>query len=193
MPPSGRELHGVVQQVVEDRLQAGPVHGDGERAGGDVQRELDAGLLGPGGRAVGQLPGYGDQVGRLALAGRLAGLEARELKEVVREARETRGLDERLVDEPALVVARRLALGQLQVGLQRGERRADLVRRVGDEPAQGRHRRLHTGGHAVEGLAEAPDLVASGDGRAGAEVAGGHPVARVRERHYRPRDAPGDQ
>ncbi len=77
-----------------------------------------------------------------ALAGRLAGLEARQLEQVVREAGEAAGLGERPVDEPALVVARRLALGQLQVGLQRRERRADLVRRVGDEPAQRRHRGL---------------------------------------------------
>ena len=99
------------------------------------------------------------------------------------------GLGERQVDEAALVVALRFALGELEVGLQRRERRADLVRGVGDEAAQGGDGGLDARRHAVEGLAEAPDLVASGDGCAGAEVAGRHAVARLRERDDRPRDA----
>ena len=70
-------------------------------------------------------------------------------------------LHERAADQAALVVAGRLALGELEVGLQRRERRADLVGGIGDEAAQRRDRGLDARGHGVERLGEAPDLVAS--------------------------------
>ena len=87
-----------------------------------------------------------------------AALESRELQDAVGEAREAH----RLVadDAEALLVGRQHAvLHRLDGGLDRLQRRAQLVRDVGGEPALQLAVGLDSVGHLVERLPEEPDLV----------------------------------
>ena len=68
-------------------------------------------------------------------------------------------LRKRASDEAALVVGLGGFLGELEVCLEGGEWRADLVGGVGDKPAQRAHRDLDALGHAVEGVGQEADLV----------------------------------
>ena len=187
-----RELHRVVEQVGEHGLQPRPLDGHGERACGR-RRPRARRRPAPRGRRR-RPPARRATAARSVLCGAPPAGSPASRRESWRRLSES--VARRAVWTSARSTRRRssssdgLALGQLEVGLQRRERRADLVGRVGDEAAQRRHGGLHARRHAVEGLAEAPDLVAAGDGRAGAEVAAGHPVAGLRERDHRPRDAP---
>ena len=63
-------------------------------------------------------------------------------------------------------------LQHLDVRLHARQRRAQLVRRVRDEPALRLERLLECAEHRVEGAAEARELVAAADGHALARLAG---------------------
>ena len=114
----------------------------------------------------------------LALAPRL--VAARELDQVGDEHPELGRLLLDVVQQPrALVRRQRLGLGQhLDVGAQAGDRRAQLVRGVGDELALGGDRALERVEHRVEVLGQLADLVVGLDLDPAAEVLGGGDVAR---------------
>ena len=117
------------------------------------------------------------------------GLDARQPQQALRQRLEPARLAERPQHQAALVVGGRGLLGEFEVGLEGGQRRADLVRGVGDEPAQRDDGGLVALGHGVEGVGEATELVTARDRRARREVALGHAVARLGERGERAGDA----
>ena len=147
----------------------------------DVHREVDAGLLAREATPSASSRATAAMSAALQLGGRARPPRGVRAAAGCRRGRQPGGLVERPAHQAALVVGLRFAFCEFEVGLQRRERRADLVRRVGDEASQRGDGRLDARRHAVEGLAEAPDLVAAGDGGAGAEVAGRHAVARLCE------------
>jgi hypothetical protein len=186
------ELGGVVEQVGHGALDAvrhPDRPGRGERGGeldprpvqpGPVDdvlgQRVPAQLLDRGGRllAAGQLHGVGDQAGQVVDAG------------------EHRG------DQPVAVLpVQQLYLAQhLDVGAQRGQRGAQLVRGVGDQLALAVGGVLHGAEHRVEADREPAELVPVGPlARFDPvrQVAGpGDPLGRVGQRADRPQRGPGD-
>ena len=153
--------HRVLEQVGDDLVHALGVAVGGEVAGLDVHRDRDGGLV------------------QLLLAHRV--LEQRldaELGALERHrARLEPGQVEELLHEPAEPLdlgehrAERLGIGLgdavdevLEHRLQRGDRRAQLVRHVGDEVAAHAVGLGELGGHLVERAGELADLVARGRG-----------------------------
>jgi len=125
---------------------------------------------------------------REPLAGGRALAGAAELEQLVDHQREPVELLERGVE---LLVDRRLAAlapRRLDAQPQPRQRRAQLVRRVGDEVALRAHQPLEPRGHVVERAGERLLLGASLDRRAGAELALGDPAGGAVEPAYRARD-----
>ena len=122
-------------------------------------------------------------------------LVAREVDEVGDERREPLHLRHEVVEQlRAIVFVGRLpALEELEVRAQARERRAQLVRRVGDELALRAERHLERGEHPIEAAREPPELVVRARADAAREVArarhlfDGLPQARDRREHG-PRD-----
>jgi len=163
------------------------VHDQG--LGGQLQLQRDSRLLGA---RCGRV-GYGAHQ-RIRVHGRLGGrrlarLEPREAQQVAREVLEPARLRECATHEAALVVGGGLRFGELEVGLERSERRPDLVRCIGDEAPERGHGDLDPARHRIERIREPPHLVVALDLRAGSQVALGHAVARVGELHERRGDA----
>ena len=80
----------------------------------------------------------------------------------------------------------------LEAQAQAGERRAQLVRRVGHEVLLAAQEPGHPAGHLVEGPRERALLGAALDRRARLEVAGRHPARRLVEAAHRARDRARD-
>ena len=183
VPPAGVNFTALSSRLLDDDVQ--PSRGRPARRAAPRRcraRECEPGLLGAGGHRVGGLARDGIEVDGAGSPALASGLDARQAQQVRGQRLEPARLPERARDEAALVVGRRLGLGELEVGLQRGERRADLVRGIGDEPAQRGHRRLDALGHRVEGLGKLADLVVALDVGARGQIAVGHAVARLGER-----------
>ena len=156
-PGHRRVAHGVLDEVRDDLVDAlGVARRDRVVLGLDAQ--LDAlGHVQPR-LARGLLEQVADAerpaVERLGL-----GLQAREVEQLGDEAAEALDLGEHRRD--GLRVGGLDAVGDvLELGLQRGDRRAQLVRDVGDEVAALAVDLLELGGHRVERARELADLVA---------------------------------
>ena len=122
------------------------------------------------------------------LDAQLALLAARELDEIRDEPGQRVQLDGRLVERVLRLVGRQPALAQeVDVRPRRGQRRAQLVRRVRDEAALRADRRLERGEHLVEARREPSELVARVDLDTPVEVAGrGNLLCRRRQAPDRP-------
>ncbi len=151
-PTSRRVAQGVAQQVGEDLPDAHPIDLeldvtcalDDER---HVTRDSDGG---DGGNGVLDEDTHGHG---FAVQGQPSGLAERQRAEVLDESVERAGLIAKQLEVG--IVARVDAVElRLHLGLQHGERRAQLVGDVGEEPAAGRFRCVKAFGHAVERGAE---------------------------------------
>ena len=107
---------------------------------------------------------------RSHLEGQRAALEARELEDAVGEAREPDGLVAHDAERSSSA-GKHAVLHRLDGRLDRLQRRAQLVRDVGGEPALELPVGLDRVGHLVERLAEHADLVAAAHARARVPVA----------------------
>ena len=132
--------------------------GAGAQPLGDVDRQRQAGPGKRGSRKVDGSPDRGGEVevGRGRVVGR--GVAFRQDVERLREAHEAlRLLEQRVVRRP---FRRHDAVAQgLEIALEIGERRPELVRRVGDEVAPDPSLLLEARGHLVEGIGEAHELL----------------------------------
>jgi hypothetical protein len=167
----------VAEQVDEHLLQPVLVAGDRDRVVGQVQ---DPAVPGPGDPRVARgVDGDAGDVDRLAVQ-RPAGVKPGEQQQVVHENGHPGGLRQ----DPAQRVRHRFggvpgaAQRELSVAPDDGERRAQLVARVGCEPAQPRLARvparqcgLHVPEHPVEGGAQLAGL--------GARVGVRHPGGKL--------------
>ena len=191
----GGEPEGVVEQVVEHLVEPLPVGPERREASAHIVDHLDRpfrpGHADLGDDLVDQLP-EGD---RLELEGDVAGLEAGQVEQLVHEAGQALALREHHRQHPGV---RLLDPVQqvLEMGLQRRDRRLQLVRDVAHELPPACLDSLELGGHPVEGARELAHLVPG---------AGRHPVAVVPLRHppggrrhlperrrHAPREEPGD-
>ena len=146
----------VLDEVRERALERRPVAADATGAGASTATDPSA----PAARA--------SSSSRTSSRGRLGRLLAGEGEQVVGEPREPLGILLELLDE----LGRRAVAREVRdVAAQRGQRRAQLVRGVGEEAALGVARPLEAGEHRVQRRREPPDLV----GRRGL----GQPAARV--------------
>src|SRR5207244_12515759 len=83
-----------------------------------------------------------------------------EEQEISSELRQPVGLDSHLAQRGLELPARAGCLErELDFGLEMGERRSELVTRIGNEAPFAFHCRLETGEHLVERVAESGDLV----------------------------------
>ena len=139
--------------------------------------EVEAGLLDPGGHRVGGGLEQTGEIDRSAEAGSVRRLEPRKLQEPASQSFQALLLRERAIEPAPVALIAGGVLEHLEVGAQRRERRPQLVRRVAHEAPQRRDCRFDLGRHVVEGACQATDLVAAGDLRARAEVAGCHAIA----------------
>ena len=135
------------------------------------------------------------QVDALAAQFDLSGFEAGEVEEGVGYPVHPAGL---FVDGGggALLDVRR-GSGAVDEGLREAldgrERRAQVVRDVGDEVALGLLAGLDVVGHIVEGFGESLDFFRSGDGRAGVQVAVGQSFCRLGDFAQRAGDGAADE
>ena len=165
------ELDGIAQQV-EHHLAQPAFVGQDMGWDGSIDLEFDAvaaasslGLDDGGGRRD-----HGARADALVLDGEPAGLELREVEDVVHDRQEVVGRTLRRLDEQADLLVHRPAGGQPQHAENAVERRAQLVAHVGDEQGfcvvrlLGRRLRLQQRGHEA-GVQPGDD----DDQRAGAE------------------------
>ncbi len=162
--PAGRRVAGRVVEQVVDRTRE-PLARALDHDGLQLRLEAHARRVAPRPR-----DGLGDEIVEahvLALAPRL--VAARELDQVGDEHAELGRLLLDVLQQPrALVGRQRLGLGQhLDVRAQAGDRRAQLVRGVGDELALGGDRALERVEHRVEVLGQLADLVVARRPRSG--------------------------
>ena len=107
----------------------------------------------------------------------------------MREADEALGLvPQRVVGRP--VGDDHAVAERLEIALQVGQRRPELVRGVGDEVAPHRLLAFETGGHLVERVGEAGDLLRAFARDPGGVVAVGDPSCRRADLGERPREHP---
>ncbi len=167
-------LDGVVEQISDrtcHRNRRGLDHGGLEvrpegdrRAASDIRKRFLGEVIEPG----------------LLLLRRLD-VPSRKLHELLDQVRHLPQLDQCVRDDaPALVGGERVVeLEELEIGARRGERRSQLVRRVGDELALRAHRAREGLEHGVEGARQATELVGSAFVRPLAQVAGRCDALRV--------------
>jgi hypothetical protein len=143
--------------------------------------------------AMGALERLGHELVEADRLVRLGGLAAREIDEVVGEAGQLRGLRGGAIEQRAATLARDVGVvaQDLDVRAQAGDRRTQLVRRVGDELALDAHRLGERVEHCVEARGQAGDLVVAVDLDAAREVAGLRDVVggggELAQRRDRPR------
>src|SRR5439155_1997070 len=122
----------------------------------------------------------------------LARVEPREVEEIGGELRQPLDLAGHLLDEVvAFALLELLVRHQLEKPAQGKERRAQLVRRVGDEFPPGMVELSEAESHAVEGSRELADLVVDRIDHRMLEIAGGDTAGGVLEPADPPREAPG--
>ena len=148
--PGGRVHERVAQQVAEHLAQlVGVAEHDRRAVAGDLDRAVGGGRAGVGGGVAGEL-------GEVDLAVRRVDdlVEPRQRQQVLDEHAHARRL---VLDPPhrpldLVGLARRAHPEQLGVAADRGQRRPQLVRRVGDELAQAVLARLPLGERALEAV-----------------------------------------
>ncbi len=161
----GRVAHRVVDEVREERAQRVRVAVDSGRRRAELvggragHAEIDAARRGNGRLVCHGAPGEFRQVDRREGALRHAGLLARQRQQLLDEMR--RAGESRLQrDQRGVPVGvGGGALGELRLQMHGGERRAQLMRRVGDERALRIERTVEAGEQSVQRLRERPDLV----------------------------------
>ena len=151
--------HGVVHQHAQDLQDAGLVSAGGRRSSG----LRDDGRPAAGCDGLHLARGIGRELAELDLVVRdreAAGVEPREVEQIGRELREPLHLlAHRLEELAALLLGEAALREQLEVAAERRQRRAQLVRRVGDELATRAVERVETRPHLLQGAREVADLV----------------------------------
>ena len=191
-PPSGRVPHGVVDQV-HDRL------GDPVGIGHDGQRPIaldgDLSVGTDDARGSADVVDQHAEVHLARLEAAAAGLQLGEQEEVGRQAREPIDLAAHRGQGCCRNAGPTLAARQdVDVAAQDGQRRSELVGRVGGERPLRAEGRVDPIGHVVEGPSEPTDLVvASGKGGPRAHIAGCDPVRGAGDALEGPQPVPSHQ
>jgi hypothetical protein len=171
-------LQRVREQYREDLAQADRVHVDGWKRGRHVDRERQFGRFEPRLEHRADVADERGHIGRLPMQRKDPALRLRQRLQLL----DQRGQDTRLLQhrKEVGVVARVDALDQaLEVALDDGERRAQLVRDVGQETPPLLVVRLEALGHLIERAGEATDLRRPALGDAHRVVARSDPSRRV--------------
>ena len=155
----GGELHGVFEQVGEHALELGDVGADQRQVGGEVQLDpmrpeplLD--LLRGAAHRVGEIGPVRARVDR-------AGLDPRQVEQVVDHPGEASGLGLDRLEEPVVVVGREAFLAEsARGGGDRRQRRAEIV---GDRVEQRGLRRIGTPGRLRRRRALGQELALAGE------------------------------
>ena len=168
----------------------------GARGRGDPGADLDRGVVAPGGGAelLGHPPGDVGELDPLAADLDRVGVELREVEQVDGQLRQPRDLLSHRAHElgPGLGVGI-VVLEQLDEAREREDRRAQLVRGVGDELPAGAVERREPLLHLVEGHRQLSDLVVGVDRDRAREVAVGNLLGRLLEPPQAPRVRAGDE
>ena len=190
----GRRVERVRDQVGDDLQDAIAVaEHDGPR--GDAHLQIDAARAGLLALGAGGALAQGDDVDLLDVERELARLETGEVEQVADQPLQAAGLREHDLERRlALVLAVDHAVGdRLDVALDGGQRRAQLVRDAHQEVALVLARLLELARHLLEAVRELAELVRALGAQVHVVVAQRDALAGLGQLAHRARDAPAEQ